>query len=749
MLMKPLTSRLFCVFLLVIPFGLMIGIGACGKTVATPGEAERVIPRAVETVVDDFENAGSWSPLSAQGVALKLGACDGSKGNALQFEFAFPTPSGYVVAAKDAPFDLPDDYKFTFFVKGNSPDNTLEFKLIDKDGNTFWKRFENFKYPSEWTKVSVRKSQIAFAWGPAGGGVPSRVAKMEFAVSCGEGGSGTVAIDELTLVDLSSARTKFKMIATASSMENPDADASKAVDGDKGSRWASEHKDAQWIELDLGETRDFVGMVIHWEAAYAKVYDILVSTDRREWARVYSTEAGTGGIDDLYFGKRSARYVKIDAKKRGTEWGNSIFEISMKGLEDELKLSASSEQSPASNARDGDMHTQWQSAGGASTPGAEPWLALDLGRDRDIGGLHIHWGESFAKNYEVYLSSDEKSWTEVYATRRGNGGRDRLVFHESEARHIKIVCLEGSGGYEIRELELKGAKAGGDQNKTYEIMAEEAPRGYFPKYFSQDATYWTIVGVTEDVKEALFNEEGAFEVDREQFSIEPFLYLGTAGGGRLVTWADVTTSQFLERGYLPIPEVRWSCNDVRLSTRLFSDGQAGASTLYASYVVSNPSTEQRAAGKLFLAIRPFQVNPPWQKLNQVGGAAKIRSIAYDNAIVRVNDDQRVLPLSRPQAFGAAPYASGDITEFLKEGRVPAEQSIADQDGYGSGVLEYPFDLAPGESAVFHLAVPFHKASPSLATNQAPGAAAKLIGDKMKTQIDWWADRLDRVVFHVP
>ena len=40
--------------------------------------------------------------------------------------------------------------------------------------------------------------------------------------------------------------------------------------------------------------------------------------------------------------------------------------------------------------------------------------------------------------------------------------------------------------------------------------------------------------------------------------------------------------------------------------------------LYARYRVDNP-TAKRQTGRLFVAMRPFQVLPPWQSLNMVGG----------------------------------------------------------------------------------------------------------------------------------
>ena len=71
------------------------------------------------------------------------------------------------------------------------------------------------------------------------------------------------------------------------------------------------------------------------------------------------------------------------------------------------------------------------------------------------------------------------------------------------------------------------------------MVAREAPRGAYPRGFSGEQTYWTIVGVDGDAEEALVSEDGAVEVGERGFTIEPFVHFDD----KLWTWADVTAER--------------------------------------------------------------------------------------------------------------------------------------------------------------------------------------------------------------
>ncbi|MGW1764183.1 galactose-binding domain-containing protein [Streptomyces sp. NPDC002073] len=101
----------------------------------------------------------------------------------------------------------------------------------------------------------------------------------------------------------------------------------RAVDGDTGTRWASEWNDNQWLQIDLGSASLVKRVTLDWEAAYARGYRIEVSANGTDWQTAWSTASGDGGLDTARFSGVSARYVRIQGLQRGTQWGYSLHEV--------------------------------------------------------------------------------------------------------------------------------------------------------------------------------------------------------------------------------------------------------------------------------------------------------------------------------------------------------------------------------------------------------------------------------------
>lgn len=117
--------------------------------------------------------------------------------------------------------------------------------------------------------------------------------------------------------------------AYCSSIEGNDFKANKAFDGDDSTRWASrEYNNKEWIYLDLGSKINISKVILKWEAAYAKSYQIQLSDNGKTWRNVYETySGGNGNIDEINFPQTSARFVKMYAFERGTEYGYSLYEF--------------------------------------------------------------------------------------------------------------------------------------------------------------------------------------------------------------------------------------------------------------------------------------------------------------------------------------------------------------------------------------------------------------------------------------
>jgi exo-beta-1,3-glucanase (GH17 family) len=101
---------------------------------------------------------------------------------------------------------------------------------------------------------------------------------------------------------------------------------SYAADGNFTTRWASNWTATEWIQVDLGQTTTFNHIQLAWESAYAKSYQIQLSTDGTNWQTAYATTTGDGGFDDLAL-TASARYVRMNGTERGTAYGYSLWEF--------------------------------------------------------------------------------------------------------------------------------------------------------------------------------------------------------------------------------------------------------------------------------------------------------------------------------------------------------------------------------------------------------------------------------------
>lgn len=292
-----------------------------------------------------------------------------------------------------------------------------------------------------------------------------------------------------------------------------------------------------------------------------------------------------------------------------------------------------------------------------------PWrgtgtFVADLGARHEIGGLVIDWDEAPSR-YEVATSIDGKEWEVVRRVEGTNGGRDWIYLPDGDARKLRIALDRGA----IRAIRLLETLR--TPNDFFAAVAKESLRGDYPRYLYDEQSYWTIVGGRNgEQQEALISEEGIIEAGDSRVSIEPFLVIE----GKLVTWNDVELEQ--RAG----PSVVWKKH---LTITPVMEGN----TLAVRYVAAPNAT-------LYLAIRPFQVNPPWQFLKRTGGTVNISSIVRDGETITAEGDERATILANPAAFGATTYDGGDIVEYLRAGRLPAAQRVTDPVGFPSAAMRF-------------------------------------------------------------
>ncbi|MCJ8013651.1 discoidin domain-containing protein [Paenibacillus sp. KQZ6P-2] len=90
-------------------------------------------------------------------------------------------------------------------------------------------------------------------------------------------------------------------------------------------------------------------------------------------------------------------------------------------------------------AVDGNMGTRW-----SSDKTDDQWFIVDLGEQKDIGQVVIHW-QTPAKTYKIYTSTDGENWINIKENDGiivCSGGKDVLDFPSRKAQYVKFQGVE-------------------------------------------------------------------------------------------------------------------------------------------------------------------------------------------------------------------------------------------------------------------------------------------------------------------
>lgn len=388
------------------------------------------------------------------------------------------------------------------------------------------------------------------------------------------------------------------------------------------------------------------------------------------------------------------------------------------------KPKASATDGDAARAIDGDRNSVWRGSKA---------IAVDFGGAKEFGGLILHWQGS-APDYAVETSIDGRAWILRHRVIGGDGGDDPIALPDTEARYLRITPRQPVN---LSEIEIMPLAFGATRNAFIAEVAKRAPRGAYPRGFGEQS-YWTLVGTDGGPDSGLMSEDGAIEVAKGGFSIEPFIVTG----GRRFSWADVRATQSLAENYLPIPSVTWTAPGWTLTTTSFADASVPKGRMMARYTLVNTGSATLKA-KIVLAVRPFQVNPPAQFLSQTGGVSTISAIDWRDGRLSVagKDDRRamVLPVQTPERVVMRPFDAGGAIDRLDR---ETGSTTADTTGLASAALVYPVTVPSGGSTHIMIAAPFPGAP-------APSMAAAVFDTAERETLAYWRGRLNRVSITVP
>ncbi|MES2523203.1 MAG: coagulation factor 5/8 type domain-containing protein [Gemmatimonadota bacterium] len=619
--------------------GVVCCMLTAGSSLAQTARTDSVGPARV---LDQFDGITGWGTFPSDGVRLELQSTHGVTGRAMTMAYDFQGRAGYAIARKALAIGTPaGNWAISFRARGAMRPNTLEFKLVDRSGdNVWWYTIPEYRASSDWSTVVIRQRQVSFAWGPIGGGPPRDIANVEIVVTAGQGGRGSLSIDDLVFTPLPAdvpASNALTVIASSNSAMAQDAGA--ITDADSSTVWQTVRSGE--ITIDFGGVRVYGGLVIDWAP-----------------------------------GQHASRVI-VDT----------------------------------SNA-------------GATNTGARP---------REAGRL-------------VGI----------------RGGRSYLPIPDGSSRYLHLRIIDDANPrtgnpriMAIRGISVRPLTFAATPTALMQSIGREAPRGHYPRSFRDEQTYWAVVGVSGGRSEALLSEDGQLEIAKRGPTLEPFLSIrGASGTSTLVDWSRATTVQSLHDGVRPIPSVEWRTGDITLRVTAFAAGTSAQSSSYARYRVINRGTA-RMAGTFWLALRPLQVNPPWQFLNTPGGAASVDSLSWNGSTLQVSGrfsarPVHVRPLTTGARVGVSTLDAGEAISWITRGEVPPINRVADPRSLASAVMAWSVNIAPGDSTDIVVTTPLDGSGDPARLAAGSARATRAAAARRLAQVAaTWARDQDAVTMHLP
>ncbi|MFG3266246.1 discoidin domain-containing protein [Streptomyces bobili] len=171
----------------------------------------------------------------------------------------------------------------------------------------------------------------------------------------------------------------------------------RAFDRDPASRWATSSTtgwaDPGWISVDLGAMAQINKVVLQWDPAYAKSFQIQVSPNGVDWTPLYSTTTGQGFKQTLTVSGQG-RYVRMYGTERATPYGYSLWEFQVYGTGGDPIPAPPLPSDPANPPRlvwsdefDGAANTRPDASKWRSDPGTGPNNELEYYTDHRNAAL--------------------------------------------------------------------------------------------------------------------------------------------------------------------------------------------------------------------------------------------------------------------------------------------------------------------------------------------------------------------------
>jgi hypothetical protein len=504
--------------------------------------------------------------------------------------------------------------------------------------------------------------------------------------------------------------------ASSSSQQVPAMAVAHLIDGDAKTVTGGAFSPGHWFQVDLGATSTLSGAQLSWDVSNPEGYTLQTSLDGTQWQPAYTMRDSLGGIETLYFAPRPARYLRLASPERTADWGVSIFELEPLDARASARVAGLSPDEAAA---------LWQGGGAVAVPAGAAGthaLAIALPRAESTTGLAVDWAGAHGAA-RLDARDAQGRWHEIARDPHAGSRVQSLLAGTAPLTATALRLTVEGDAPGVDRLRLLGPAAVMTPMKRYQIAASGAQRALFPASLHRQQTYWTAVGVHAGRQKSIFDEYGNIEAFKGAPLVQP---IWRNADGHTAGAADKPVTHALRDGWKPMPSARWMPQPgLELQSEAFAIALDGQPVTFVRHRLRNTGSTP-VDGTLTLAVRPMQMNPPWQN----GGLSPIRSIAIDGRAVRVNGRPLLHSLTAIDAAGAAPFGvdgSSEITTAIATGRLPAQQQAQDADGLAAAALAYRIQIAPGASRSVVVAFPLGTAA-AAADGTLPPAPAPALGD---------------------
>ncbi len=256
---------------------------------------------------------------------------------------------------------------------------------------------------------------------------------------------------------------------------------SNAIDDNLSTRWNTSYQSSEtereWFQVDMAKeyTFDAINLALgsstnDWPANY----EVFVSNDGTEWTSV-KTGAGAAGLETIYLGPTSARFVRIEqwGIRSGNYW--SVHEFSLKSVvrntdpssyTNKYKWSvidANCDTNNTSRLIDNKTVDRWTSYAmtDRQTEDTAAYFVVDLGVNYDFDTVQMFLGTSTndqPDNYKISVSNDNATWT-VVASGAAAGGTEEYSVGAQNARYVKVEGWGGGNYWSVHEFGIANKSA--------------------------------------------------------------------------------------------------------------------------------------------------------------------------------------------------------------------------------------------------------------------------------------------------